>query len=127
MYDLHLPSGEVSVTHLVHHHSVAPPLPLLTHPPAGDSAEVVSVCLRLAVAGELVEHQEDHGVTAIVGHGEDVLGGVTGRGGGGGVVPLVRSLPGQSHVVLPQHPVGLEGQLINVSLDALVSTWFTLL
>ena len=115
------------LTDLVDDHCVSPTLSLLAHPPSRDTAEVVAECLSLAVRGELVEHQENHGVAAVVDYAENILGRVAGSSRDCGVVSLVRSLPGQPHVVLPQHPVGLEGQLINVSLDALVSTWFTLL
>ena len=36
---------------------------------------------------------------------------------------LIRSFPGEPHIVLSQHPVGLEGQLIDVSLDPLIGAW----
>ena len=105
---------------LVDDHCVSPALSLLAHPPSRDTAEVVAEWLSLAVRGELVEHQENHGVTAVVDYAENILGWVAGSSRDCGVVSLVGPLPGQPHVVLPQHPVGLEGQLVDVSPHTLI-------
>ena len=110
------------MTDLVHHHGVSPALSLLAHPTRGDTAEVVAECLSLAVLRELVEDEEDDGVAAIVDDAENVLAGVAGGGRDRGVVSLVGPLPGQPHVVLPHHPVGLEGELVDVPSHSLIGS-----
>ena len=106
----------VLCSYLVNNNCVPFAKVLFTHSTRWHAAKLMSIGLSLAVTAEFVEHKEDHCITSIAGYWQGVLSRVTWSSMGGGVMPLIGSLPCQLQIVLSQHPVCLKCQLINVPL-----------